>query len=190
MGGEGAAGAAAMPALVAVDENDSDDEERRELDYHEDSALLQELIGREITYAKNRGDVPQHLGYTAIARYHAFITDPYKRKCAALSLAPTQAARSACAATLLRRCQARVRANHRRRCRARPRGSTRLHRSIEGGGRGPLLQAVEPEEEPQDDVQVPRGEDPRRPQVLRSASHAPGGQAWVRHVEPVPHPQP
>ena len=43
MGGEGAAGAAAMPALVAVDESDSDDEERRELDYHEDSAAEVDL---------------------------------------------------------------------------------------------------------------------------------------------------
>eukprot|EP00037_Helgoeca_nana_P006262 m.57868 g.57868 ORF g.57868 m.57868 type:complete len:53 (-) comp17144_c0_seq2:212-370(-) len=31
-------------------------------------------------YAKKRGDLREHLGFKAIARYHAYITDPTNRE--------------------------------------------------------------------------------------------------------------
>jgi len=95
--GGGAGGAAAAPAPAVEDGTTSDsDDDDRELNYVEDRTELQRLIGQEMEHARKREDVQQLLAFTAIARYHDFITDPDNRESAAPSPGP-QAARPACA---------------------------------------------------------------------------------------------
>jgi hypothetical protein len=59
---------AAAAVIDTVDSGD-DDDDVRELDEFEDRELIQELLGREMGYAKKRGDLREHLGFKAIARY-------------------------------------------------------------------------------------------------------------------------
>jgi hypothetical protein len=90
------------PALDNGTESDSDDDVD-ELDYVEDRAELQKLIGLEMGFAKKRGDVRQYLAYTAIARHHDFITDPETRERAAHSPSDPQAG-PACAPSATASC--------------------------------------------------------------------------------------